>query len=167
MLLLKTLSSKENKCVTVSRRDSDGVLHVIGTQGFASLPWEPWQHPMMCFSPQQQLRHPLTQPCPAQEGVGVQGHLACPAPGCCVSLDQEQLSARLFPLSFWAVISGNGADSQEKYEISTLCSQDGCISTNQHFKRAWACVCSWEADEMIWGFEAASLENLLSPREWC
>lgn len=56
--------------------------------------------------------------------LGVQGHLAYLPLGCYVSLDQEQLSARLFPLSFWAVISGNGADSQEKYEISTLRSQD-------------------------------------------
>lgn len=70
-------------------------------------------------------------------------------PGCCVCCDQEQLRARLFPLSFRAVISGNGADSREKYEISTPRGQDGRISTNQHFKRAWACVCSWEADEMI------------------
>lgn len=38
----------------------------------------------------------------------MQGHLACPPLGCCVSLDQEQLSARLFPLSFGLLFQGMG-----------------------------------------------------------
>lgn len=128
--------------------------------GTPSVPTEVLEAPAAAQTP-----HGTAVPSPGEcRGAGT----PCPSPPRAVmSSSTRNSSVRdYFPLSFWAVISGNGADSQEKYEISTPHSQDGRISTNQHFKRAWACVCSWEADEMIWGFEAAWLETVLSPREW-
>ncbi|XP_053940036.1 uncharacterized protein LOC128854086 [Cuculus canorus] len=64
--------------LTESGADSVGVPHALRLWRFALFPWEPQQHPLMCFKPQQQLRNTS---CPALEGARAQGHLAQPSPG--------------------------------------------------------------------------------------
>lgn len=54
-----------------------------------------------------------------------------------------------FPSLFGLLFQGTGLIHRKNMKFSAPHGQDGRISTNQHFKRAWACVCSWEADEMI------------------
>ena len=100
--------SCKSHCSTGSRGDSSGVARMVGTQGFAPLPWEPRQHPLMRFKPQQQLKHPVAQPCPAQECAGAWGHLARPPRAVMSSSTRNSSVQDYFPSPFGLLFQGTG-----------------------------------------------------------
>lgn len=155
----------KSRCSTWSGGDSAGVPPAVGTQSFAPLPCEPQQHPLMCFKPQQHIKYPMAQPLPSPIGCQGTGTPCCPPWAVMSSSTRNSSVQDYFPSPFGLLFQGTGLIHRKNMKFRLRAAKMGPISTNQHFKRAWACVCSWEADEMIWGFEAVSLETLLSSRE--